>query len=139
MKAALCHQQPLAVGGEVANQLVGVIDKNLRANRYRHEQVFTAAAALVAPFARPAVRRLKTAVKAKIGEGVDAFLRDEVNAAAVAAVAAIRPAKRHIFFTAETDDAVAALARADVNLCFIYEFHEVVPVSFACSASVRRE
>ena len=128
MKTALRDQQVLAIHGEIANQLISVINKYLRADRHGNQQILTAAAALVTPFAGTTVCRLKTAVETEIGERVDAILRDQIDTAAIAAVTAVRPAERDIFLTAEADDAVAALARADINLSFIYEFHVGVPV-----------
>ena len=45
--------------------------------------------------------------------------------AALAAVAAVRAAERTKFFAAKRGDAIAAIARDDLDLCFVYELHDL--------------
>src|SRR5713226_9233638 len=59
----------------------------------------------------------------KIGQGIEAAISDEINAATVAAVAAIRSAAGNKFFPPETECAVAAIARDDPNCRLINKFH----------------
>jgi hypothetical protein len=47
----------------------------------------------------------------------------EHDVAATPAVAAVRPAEGDVFLTPERDHAVAAVARAEINLGFIQELH----------------
>ena len=60
---------------------------------------------------------------AEVRERVDAFARDEIDAAAVAAVAAVRPAARNELLAPEAHAAAAAGAGLDANVGFIDEFH----------------
>jgi len=46
-------------------------------------------------------------------------IRFEINAAAVAAIAAGRAAARHVFFAAKRDAAVAAIAGLHQYFCFV--------------------
>src|ERR1700730_13738007 len=54
-------------------------------------------------------------------------IRFEVDAAAMAAVSAGRPASRHEFFATERDAAVSAVAGLYVDFGFIDEHHESLP------------
>src|ERR1700719_5047928 len=54
-------------------------------------------------------------------------IRFEVDAAAMAAVSARRPASRHEFFATERDAAVSAVAGLYVDFGFIDEHHESLP------------
>jgi hypothetical protein len=49
----------------------------------------------------------------------------QVHIAAPAAIAAARTAARHVFFAAEVDNAIAAIAALDVNLRLIKGCHTV--------------
>ena len=53
------------------------------------------------------------------GEAIDAFAGDEDHAAAVAAVAAVGSAQRHVLLPPEADATVAPLARLETNDHFI--------------------
>ena len=70
-----------------------------------------------------AVLGKKVLLVAVVDERVEAFdgLRDHV--AAVAAVAAVRPAELDEFFAPERHAAVAAGAGADIDLGLVEEFH----------------
>ena len=49
-------------------------------------------------------------------ESIHAWFRHNEYAAAVAAVAAVRPAARHVFFAAKTHTAVSAAARFNFDM-----------------------
>jgi hypothetical protein len=66
---------------------------------------------------------------AKIGERVEAFLPDQVNAAAIAAITAIRPAAWNEFFAPKRQRAVAAGTGFDSDGSFINEFHKLTPAA----------
>ena len=61
--------------------------------------------------------------KAVIDKGVDVLVGDGHHAAAFAAIAAIRAATGHKFFTTHTGRAIAATTAHDFNPCFINKFH----------------
>ena len=63
---------------------------------------------------------------AVIGERVQSFAPDEIDVAAVAAVAAVRPTERDEFLAPERQRAVAAAAGLDAYGDFIDEFHKFV-------------
>ena len=93
--------------------MLGVDDH--RAGRHADHQVFGAAAVAIA--SRAVLAALGPPVLA-VGErrqAVDARLGDHDDAAAVAAVAAVRPAARHVLLAAEAHAAVAAFAGFDFD------------------------
>ncbi len=61
--------------------------------------------------------------KAEIGQRVQVGIALQIDRAAIAAVAAVRPALRDVFFAPESDDAVAAISGFDFDFGFIDEFH----------------
>ena len=65
----------------------------------------------------------KPPLHAEVRERVDALARDEIDAAAVAAVAAVRTAARDELLAPKADAAAAAGAGLDANVGFIDEFH----------------
>src|SRR5690606_20937515 len=67
--------------------------------------------------------RLIGARHPEIRQGIDAFGGHQKHAAAIAAVAAIRPAQRNEFFAPETDTAVPAVAGQYAYGCFVKKFH----------------
>ena len=79
---------------------------------------------LSAPFAVAAARRGKLGREAEVNEGVAVGIGDQIDRAALAAVAAIRPAARDELLAAEAERAAAAVSGRDVNVDFVDE-HEV--------------
>ena len=77
----------------------------------------------VAAAARLAVLGAERALDAEVGQRVDAVARAQRDAAAVAAVAAVRAAEGHELLAAETHAAAAAVAGLDFDACFVDEFH----------------
>src|SRR5690606_22586507 len=92
---------------------------------FRHIDVKIGArgAGHVLPRPAAAVLGLETPLHAEIGERVDTLARDQVDAAAVAAVAAVGPAARNELLTPEAHTPVAAAAGLDMNVRFVDEFH----------------
>ncbi len=121
--AAARHQQFHVRLGQVTQHFAGFGVAHDRAYRDHHQGVFATAAAHVAAAARLAVFGAERALDAEIDQRVDAFARAERDAAAVAAVAAIRTTEGHELLAAETHAAAAAVAGLDLDACFIDEFH----------------
>src|SRR5262249_59281566 len=76
------------------------------------------------PWPAPAVFGLKMLLVAVVKECVDPVARLHDHVAALAAVAAVRPAKLDELLAPERHAAVPAIARADIHLGFIEEFHD---------------
>ena len=70
-----------------------------------------------------AVLGAERTLDAEVGQRVDALARAQSDAAAVAAVAAIRPAEGHELLAPETHAAASAVTGLDFDACFIDEFH----------------
>jgi hypothetical protein len=66
-------------------------------------------------------------VVSKIDEGIQAGIGLEIDAPAIAAIAAIRPAQWDEFLPPEADTAIAARAGLDLDGCFVYELHGDLP------------
>ena len=101
--------------------------------------LFAGASALLAGFT---VLSLVFADVAEIRQGVETLVHFENDASAVAAVAAVRTARRDIFFSAKRYVSVAAFSAAHDDLRFIYKHVFVTPHAFAfvfCSAKDFRQ
>ena len=61
----------------------------------------------------------------EVGERVDARRADEIDVRALAAVAAVRPAKGHELLAAKAHGATPAVAGLDCDDCFVDESHEL--------------
>ena len=121
--AAARHQQLLALTRDFADDLGGHGFHHLRPHGYRQEHILALLAAAIGPAALFAVLRLEPARVPVIGEGVQPFAPDEIDAAAIAAIAAIRPAERDEFLAPERQRAVTTAAGQHANRDFIDEFH----------------
>ena len=93
--------------------VVGVDDD--RAGRHANDQILGAAAVAIGAAAVLAALRSPVFAMRQGGEAVDARLGHHDDAAAVAAVAAVGPAARHVLLAAEAHAAVAAAAGFDFD------------------------
>ena len=109
--AAVGGDDLFAGRGQVLEQMpvLGVEDD--RAGRNGEDQVFGRRAVAVVAAAAVAAVGLPLLAMGQRGEAIDAFLGQEDDAAAVAAVAAVGPAARNVLLPAEAEAAVAAAAR----------------------------
>jgi hypothetical protein len=64
----------------------------------------------------------------KIGQRVQALIRDHIHATTIAPVTAVRATERDKLFTTETAAAVTAVSGDHCNHCFVYKFH-IYPVT----------
>jgi hypothetical protein len=108
---------------QVAERLVGLGVVDHRAHRHDDLEVGTALAAAVGAAARLAVRRLEGAPVAEVGQRVESLVRDEVDAAAVAAVTAVRAPERDELLATEAHHAAPAVAGLDLDRGFVDELH----------------
>ena len=105
------------VGRDVGNDKAAFGLFHQRAARHADDKVlrvFSVAARAAAVFA---ARRRILALIAEIHQGGKVWVGHKHNVAAAPAVAAVRPAGRHIFFPVERNGAVAALARLQEYFC----------------------
>ena len=117
--SSACNDEPLAGVVEVVQQFVrlGIVDQ--RAGRELQDEVFASPARALAALALPPVLGALLRLEAEMGQGVHAAGGLQNDTAAVAAVAARGPALGDELLAAERDAAVSALARADLDLCFV--------------------
>lgn len=92
----------------------------------------------VAPHAGLAVLGTEVALVAQVHQGVEALVGDHIDTAAITAVAAVGTAEGDVLLAAEADAAVAALARLDADIRFIYEFHLLLPLTAAAGRPKRK-
>src|SRR3569623_1096881 len=101
----------------------GVAVAHHRADRYRDDEIVAALAGAVAAHAVLAALCLEFTGVAKIDQGIEIDVGDQKHTAAVAAVAAVRPAERDEFFAAKPRAAITAVAGLDFDGDFVDEFH----------------
>ena len=136
VETALRHLEDLAFFHHVAENLLGVGVHDQRAQRHLDVDVTAALARAVAPLSRLAMLGTEAARKAKVGEGVDVDVADEVHRAAIATVAAIRPAARDELLAAETHAAVATVTGFHAYDGFIDKLHFPVPGAAAVAGTI---
>ncbi len=98
MPAALGDHQLLLVAGHVAEDLAGALILHARADRHLDDDVFPAFTGTVAALAILAALGAERLLKTVVDQGVEVLVRQQVDVAAVAAVTAVRPTVRDIFF-----------------------------------------
>ena len=116
---ALRDQDALARLGQIGDLLAGVLIGDDGADRHEQNHVRAGVARAVRAFAVPAAVGFEFAVVAVAQQRVVVRIRFQVNAAAMAAVAARRSAARHEFFAAKRDAAVPAVAGLHVDFGFV--------------------
>src|SRR5262245_36418933 len=122
--AAARDHRPLTYIGEVCEQGLAVLLVDLRAGRHLEHDIVAARAVAVLAHAAAAVLGFEMLLVAVIDERVEPVDRLYDHVAALAAVAAVRPAELNEFLAPERHAAVPAVARAHVGLGFIEEFHD---------------
>src|SRR5690606_25388437 len=121
--AALCDQQAVAMLGQVADDLVGLDIGDHGPDRHGDDQIVAGLAVHLPAHAVLPALGAELALVAEVDQGVEVLVRQQPDAAAIAAVAAVRAAQRDEFLAAETDAAVAAVACAYLDFGFVNELH----------------
>ena len=114
----------LTDSGQISDQLARVDVVNDGPARDLDDDVVAGTTGLVAARAWLAVPGPELAGNAKVRQRVQGVVCLEVDAAAVAAVAAVGAASLDVFLTSETEAAVATVAGLDADRGFVDEFHE---------------
>ena len=121
--AALGQHHPLAVGGQVKEQLARVLVMDLRAHRHAQHDVVTALAVLVRAPAVLAAACLVLAGIAEIDQRVDVAIGLGQDGTAPAAIAAIGPTIRDELLAAKRGRPVAAGPGDHLDPGLVDEFH----------------
>ena len=111
--AAAADQHALAVLGQVADDFVGGDVDDLGADRHPDDHVFAGLAVHLPAHAVLAALGAELALVPEVDQGVEVLVGFQSDAAAIAAVAAIRSAERNEFLATKADAAVAAVAGGD--------------------------
>src|SRR6266436_5368516 len=121
--AAFGEHEFFAKRGEVVDQGFAVLIENLSADRHlEHDRLAVGAMAVLA-HAVGAFLRLEMLLVAVVDQRVQSIDHFEDDIAATAAIAAARAAELDVLLAAERHAAVTAAAGADIDLCFVKEFH----------------
>ena len=128
VKAALGNFHPLAVAGELTNQLGGGFINDARAQRHGNVEVDAVAAAAVRAAAVGAALRIEAPGEAEVGQSIEVGVGHGINAAAIAAITAVRATEGDELFAAKAHAAIAAIAGFDADSDFINEFHDTSSV-----------
>src|ERR1700682_2917320 len=125
--AAMRQHDALAEFGEIGKQRLAIFVVNLRADRHFEHHVGAVGAMAVLAHAAAAVLGREMLLVTIVDQRVEAVDRLRDHIAAVAAVAAVRPAVFDEFLAPERHAAVAAVAGANVDLGFVEELHAAIP------------
>src|SRR6185295_16599313 len=135
---ALRDEQALTVARKVAQRFAGIEVADLRALRHLDQEVGARRAGHILPRAAAASLGAESTPHAEVGKRVHAFARYEIDAAAVAAVAAVRAAARDELLAAEAHAAVAAGASLHTDVRFVDKFHGRDRPAVATSADTKK-
>jgi hypothetical protein len=114
---------PLAILGEVADKLTGIDVMHDGSARYVHVKIVARTPGLVPARTTLTAFGPEFPGNTEVREGIHGSIRDQVNAAATAAITTVRAASFDVLFTAEAEAAVAAIAGLHANGCFVDELH----------------
>jgi len=118
---ALCNQHTLIQLGEIVKHHAGriVIDDSSQGNR--DLEVFPIPAMTVTTFSMPSPSRLEVMIETKFKKCVFVTIGDQIDVAAITAVATAGTATRHKFLAAKGDGAMPAVARFYCDFGFVNE------------------
>ncbi len=121
--AAFGEHELFAERGEVVDQGFAILVEHLRAHgNLEHDRLAIGAMAILA-HAVGALLGLEVLLIAIVDQRVQSIDHFDDDIAAAAAIAAARSTELDVLLAAKRHAAVAAVAGADIDLCFIEEFH----------------
>ena len=112
----------------VDNYRFAVIGNDLRPDRNLDDNVVAFGSGLIRTHAVLTARRLKVLVIAKVDQRIQILNRFKINAAAFAAVTAVRAAELNILLAAERNAACTAVAGFHIYFCLIQKLHCLLSV-----------
>ena len=121
---ASCDQHSHAGLGQIAYFFPGVYIENDSSDGNWYFDILSAPARAILSGSRRAVVGTEAPLVAKLRKRIDASVCYQPDAAAIAAITAVRTSERHVFLTTEADGSAATVAGADSNCGFINEFHD---------------
>src|SRR3954465_12044273 len=122
--AAFGEHEFFAERGEVMDQRLAILVEDLRADRHlEHDRLAVGAMAVLA-HAIGALLRLEVLLVGIVDQRVEAIAHFDDDVAAAAAIAAGGAAELDELLAAERHAAVTAIAGANIDLCFVKEFHD---------------
>jgi hypothetical protein len=119
--SAFCDKHPLIRLREIVKQFAGIAVVHSSPEGNLDFQIFAAMSAAITTFTVAAALRSKCVVEPEFQECVFLRVRDEVDAAAVAAIAAAGAAPRYELLSSESYRTVPAVAGLYGDFCFIDE------------------
>ena len=117
------EHRPLAHAGQIGEQGLAVLLIDLGARRHLEDDVLAVCAMAILAHAGAAILRLEVLLVAVVDQRIEPIDRERDDIAALSPIAAVRSAELDEFLTPERHAAVPAVARANVNLGFVEEFH----------------
>ena len=123
VKAAPCHQQPLAVTHQITDQLTGILLVHEGSHGHLDDEVRTGLAGTVLAHPVLAAFRQKFTAMPEIGQGIHGAIGFKIDTAAVTAITTVRTAEGNVLLAPETDAAIPAVSGAHLDGCFVDEFH----------------
>ena len=121
--AAFGEHEFFAERGEIMDQRFAIFVEDLRADRHLELDRLAVGAMAVLAHAVGALLRLEVLLIAIVDQRVQSIDHFEDDIAAAAAIAAGGSAELDILLAAERHAAVPAVAGANIDLCFVKEFH----------------
>ena len=121
--AAFGEHEFFAEFGEVMDQRFAILVEDLRADRHLQHDRFAVGAMAVLAHAIGALLRLEVLLIAIVDQRVQSVDGLDDDVAAAAAIAAGGAAELDELLAAERHAAVPAVTGADIDLCFVKEFH----------------
>ncbi len=106
------------------DQRLAILVEDLRADRHLEHDRLAVGAMAVAAHAVGALLRLEVLLVAIVDQRVQSIDHLDDDVAATAAIAAGGTAELDELLAAERHAAVTAIAGADIDLCFVKEFHD---------------
>jgi hypothetical protein len=117
------YHQCLALFGQVTQDFTGLSVGDLSSRGDLHVTVLTGSTGAVIAGSILASLGSVNAVIPKVDQSVEVGAGHQVDAPAITAIAAVRPAERDVFFAPETYAAITAVPGFDSDFRFINKFH----------------
>ena len=120
---AFRYHLSLTLVGQIADQLARIHVVHDGAQRHPHLEIAARLARHIAAGTALSALCPELSRHAKSGQRVERRVGNEIDAAAIATIPAVRTTLGHVLLSAEAQAAVSAVAGDDANCCLIDEFH----------------
>src|SRR5690606_29515972 len=117
------NEHPLARLGEIGDQRLAVLGKNLGSGRHLDDAIVAARARAVAPHPGNTVLGLEVLLVAEVDQRVQVLDALGPHVTALAAVASVRAAELDELLAPEADAPGPAIAGADIDLGLVEKLH----------------